>query len=122
MAKPASYAALMAENAKLRKNCEVLETALGMMQQWFAQFFMDITTIVLADSEVMGKDTFGPVRLERINKAINAMYAEYNECLENQTESDYKREDIDRRLRQICGDKAVPWEERYEGWRIDNGA
>ena len=112
-------AKLKTEVKRLEKQVEVYATALGMMQQWFAQFFMDITTIVLADAEVMGKDTFGPVRLERINKAVNAMYAEYNECLENQTESDYKREDIDRRLRQICGDKAVPWEERYDGWRID---
>ena len=31
-------------------------------------------------------------------------------------ESDYLREDIDRRLRQIMKDDAAPWSARYFGW------
>lgn len=112
-------ARLMTENRKLMEQVNTLSDALALMQQWFGQLVIDLMTIVLADKDVMGRDTFGTKRLERIYNAMTELYNEYHEAIVNRVESDYKRADIDRRLRQICGDKAVPWEERYEGWRID---
>lgn len=106
----------MAKNtyaAKLKQR-KRLET--DIIRQWESQFCLDMMTIVLADSEVMGKDTFGRERLSRIGQAFNRRYEECIIALSRHAENDYMRETIDRRLRQVLGESAPPWEERYEHW------
>ena len=110
-------ALLLAENKRLREQVAYLEAKLQVVEQWHGQFQDDIMTIVLADSKVMGKDTFGPVRIKRINRARDELWHKYDKALQAHAESDYMREDIDRRLRQIMKDDAAPWRARYFGWR-----
>ena len=86
------------------------------IRQWEAQFCLDMITIVLADSKVMGKDTFGPKRLARIGQAFNKRYDECITALSSQPDNDYMRENIDRRLRQIMGDETIRWQDRYKYW------
>lgn len=106
----------LAENKRLKETVARLEAKLQVVEQWHGQFQDDIMTIVLADSTVMGKDTFGPVRIRRINRRRDELWHQYCKALQAHPEADYLREDIDRRLRQILGDEAVPWRDRYFGW------
>lgn len=99
--------------AKLQQR-KRLET--DIIRQWESQFCLDMMTIVLADSEVMGKDTFGKERLSRIGQAFNKRYEECIIALGRHAENDYMRENIDRRLRQILGEDAPKWGERYDYW------
>lgn len=98
---------------KLQKRKRI-ETDL--IRQWESQFCLDMMTIVLADSDVMGKDTFGPKRLSKIGQAFNRRYEECLVALSSLPENDYMRENIDRRLRQIMGDDCPTWKERYSFW------
>lgn len=111
-----TLAVALAENRRLREQVAYLEARLQVVEQWHGQFQDDIMTIVLADSTVMGKDTFGPVRIRRINQRRDELWHQYCKALQEHPEADYLREDIDRRLKQILGDEAVPWHERYFGW------
>ena len=46
----------------------------------------------------------------------NELWDTYVDALRAHPEADYLRADIDRRLRQIMPEQAVPWAERYFGW------
>lgn len=116
MAKPGAMAVALAENRRLKERIAYLEAKLDVIQQWHGQFQDDIMTIVLADADVMGKDTFGPKRIARITEARDRLWDELKQALDNKPESDYLRETIDRRLRQIMQEQAAPWPERYFGW------
>ena len=109
-------AVALAENKRLREQVAYLEARLQVVEQWHGQFQDDLMTIVLADSTVMGKDTFGPVRIRRINRRRDELWHQYCKALQAHPEADYLREDIDRRLRQILGDDDTPWRDRYFGW------
>ena len=111
-----TLAVALAENKRLREQVEYLEAKLQVVEQWHGQFQDDIMTIVLADSAAMGKDTFGPVRIRRINQRRDELWHQYCKALQAHPEADYLREDIDRRLRQIMKDDAAPWRARYFGW------
>lgn len=116
MPKPSAMAVAMAENRCLKERVAYLEAKLDVIQQWHGQFQDDMTTIALADDEVMGKDTFGQKRLEKIQEARDKLWHEYCKALQAHPEADYLREDIDRRLKQIMKDRFAPWPERYFGW------
>lgn len=114
---------LISENKRLLKlveeanaQIEFLSARCNVIEQWHGQLNDDIITIVLADSAVMGKDTFGVSRIEKINAARDHKWDTYSNALREHAEADYLREDIDRRLKQIMKDKFLPWEKRYYGW------
>lgn len=111
-----TLAVALAENKRLKETVARLEAKLQVVEQWHGQFQDDIMTIVLADSTVMGKDTFGPVRIRRINQRRDELWHQYCKALQAHPEADYLREDIDRRRRQILGDDDTPWRDRYFGW------
>jgi len=81
---------------------------------WVTQLSLDVMTGILNDSEVMGKDTFGAERLNRIGKAFNERFWECFKALSSDDEADYIREKIDQQQKQIFGDSYVKWSERYE--------
>lgn len=74
MAKPNALAAALAENKRLREYAQYLEALCRVIQQWTGQLCDDLITVVLADSEVMGKDTFGPARITKINARRNELW------------------------------------------------
>lgn len=109
----------MSKNAYAKKLRARKQTEEYIIRQWESQFCLDIMTMVLADSEVMGKDTFGRERLARIGQAFNKLYEECVIALGRHVENDYMRENIDRRLRQILGEDYPNWGKRYDYWGED---
>lgn len=86
------------------------------IQRWTAQLCLDVITIVLNDPEVMGKDTFGKERLQRIGKAFNRYYGECIIGLSPNVAASHVRAQVDQRLVQIWGPEFESWEERYYLW------
>lgn len=77
------------------------------------QYNNDIYHIVLNDPDVMGKDTFGAARLEKIHKAAEEASDYYSVALDaRKPEADVYRERMDRKLRKIWKDRLIPFEER----------
>ena len=82
-------------------------------EQFGIQKMWDYICIVLHDPKVMGKDTFGAKRLEKIFEAMKKMADEYSTAFSQDKEADYYQEMLDRQLRDIWGDKAEPFYVRY---------
>ena len=80
---------------------------LGMQKMW------DYIQIVLRDPKVMGKDTFGPQRLEKIFEAMKTVANEYHTAFTADKEADYYQEKLDSELREIWGDKTLSFYDRY---------
>lgn len=76
------------------------------------QFMLDMFMLVLSDPDVMGKDTFGKVRMKRIVDAINAKLVEWDPVLVPNDEQDYYQVKLDRLLEPLCED-FKPFEKRY---------
>ncbi len=85
-------------------------------QRWTSQLCLDIITLVLNDPEVMGKDVFGPQRLQKIGEAFNKEYRKWAVGLSPDVQASYTREKMDERLAKIWGDGFSGWEERYYLW------
>ena len=77
-----------------------------------AQQFFDYLCIVLNDPEVMGKDTFGANRLNKIHEALKQTDKFFSEAFVNSQESDYYQEKLDAALQQIFGE-IQPFGKRY---------
>lgn len=84
--------------------------------RWTAQLCLDVMTIVLNDPEVMGRDVFGPVRLNRVGKAFNKLFADVAVGLSGRPEASYVRAKVDERLARIMGEAAEAWPDRYPYW------
>ena len=67
------------------------------------QQILDMMSIVLNDPEVMGKDTFGKVRLIKVITAIGACLDSYQKAWERDDETDYYRVKMDKELARIYG-------------------
>ena len=80
---------------------------LGMQKMW------DYVQIVLHNPAIMGKDTFGACRLDIIFQELKVMADEYHTAFTTDKEADYYQELMDRQLRDIWGDKTLPFYERY---------
>ena len=103
-----SYAA----QQKARRQAEM-----ALMFQWVSQMWADAFVIVTGDREIMGKDTFGPERAEKVLRAVEEMAQYIQRAITRRDDADAVLEQVDRGLRQRLGDKMVPWAERYEGWK-----
>lgn len=93
-----------------------VEIVSEVVQRWTAQLCLDVMTIVLNDPEVMGKDTFGKTRLQKLGKEFNKLYQECVIGLSPDTTASHVREQIDRRLKQVWGEGFESWPERYYLW------
>ena len=108
------------KNLYLENKRKKLENVCEITQRWTAQLCLDVMTIVLNDPEVMGKDVFGKQRLRKIWNAFNDEYAMWAVGLSRNTEASYVRKKMDDRLKEIWGNEADGWQERYFCWS-DNG-
>lgn len=86
------------------------------LSQWISQAWSDAFVIVTGDPEVMGKDTFGPDRCEKVLRAIEEVARYIHKGITRADDAEAVMEQTDRALKQRLGDKAIPAEERYEGW------
>lgn len=99
----------MKRNAFLDKIETRIEREKLEAQRFTRQLMADLLAIAL-NSE-MG---IGAERLEQINKKWAALFDEYATLWNSDTpDAEYSRETLDRKLKQIYGDKFVPWEDRY---------
>lgn len=77
------------------------------------QYLTDMLILTLNDPEVMGKDTFGKVRLKRVIDAWGKKFDDWHGCLEVSEETDYWQIKLDSALREICGEEMHKFGERY---------
>lgn len=78
------------------------------------QMTHDFIQIALRQPEVVGKDLFGYGRLKALDECCARLDDEFHDAFGTGTESDYKREQLDRALREFCPESEFyPFEERY---------
>ncbi len=79
------------------------------------QYNNDIYQTVLNDSDVMGKDTFGEKRMEKIHHAAEAASEYYYPALNGKTnnEADVYRDKLDKKMQKIHGKQFEPFSKRY---------
>lgn len=77
------------------------------------QMMADFMSIALNDPEAVDKDIFGTNRLQKVLRRTSELHNTFIAAFGTGDEADYFREKLDQRLKQIYGDMAVPFEERY---------
>ena len=78
-------------------------------QRFTRQLMCDLAMIAL--NNAFG---FGPVRLQRFADELVEVFSEYADIWNGDTQdTTYARACLDRKLREILGDNAQPWEVRY---------
>ena len=79
------------------------------------QQIIDMLSLTLRDSEVVGKDTFGKDRLVKIIKGISNYLEIYSKAWEKDNEADYYRTKLDESLTEIYGSGFLDsFSDRYE--------
>lgn len=96
----------------LRRQAE-LRVYLQAERDTYIQYMTDVFGIVLNSPEVMGKDTFGKERMNRIVIACGKAFDAYHMALEKRDDSDYYQIRLDERLRKIYGKDLKRFGERY---------
>ena len=92
------------ERIKREKEQACLET-----QQFTRQLMVDLISIALNTELGIGAE-----RLEQINLKLAALFDEYAVIWKEDTiDTEYSRSTLDAKLKQIYGDRFMPWEERY---------
>lgn len=104
------------ENAFLAEQRRIREEQNKIWFGWGIQVAFDALTIALGEPEVMGKDTFGEARLNRINECGIQIQRKIVSAFYDKKHGSYIRADIDKRLAQICKNSFEPWLERYPGF------
>lgn len=91
-----------------RINREKMET-----QRFTRQLMADLVAVALNTEFGLGAD-----RLEQFNNKLAALFDEYagawNDEMDDTKDAEYARDKLDAKLKQIYGDKFVPWAERYD--------
>jgi hypothetical protein len=102
----------MAKNDFLAKQRALHQGFLDTGEQMGMQKMWDYIQLTLRDPDVMGKDTFGKERLEKIYKHLKVLADRYHICFTDDKEADYYQEQLDAQLRTGC-DEFYPFYERY---------
>ncbi len=68
------------------------------------QQILDMMSLVLRDSEIMGRDTFGKDRLMKVVKGIGEYIDYYEKAWKKDDETDYYRDKLDASLAEAYGD------------------
>lgn len=103
----------MGKNDFLKKRDAVNRALLDAGQQVGMQMMFDLVIIALHDPELMGKDTFGKKRAEKLAAHIKKTELMFQEAFTTRMEADVRRRDMDSVLREVWGKDLVPFEERY---------
>ena len=76
------------------------------------QQMVDYITIALRDPAIMGKDTFGRERIDKLFAKLEALDKEFAKAYTLDKEADYYQEKLDSCLREVYGDDLVPFVQR----------
>ena len=75
---------------------------------------IDMLCLVLNDSEIMGKDTFGKDRIMKVIQGINDYIDTYQKAWEKDDETDYYRAKMDEAMEKIFGELPDCFTDRYD--------
>ena len=103
----------MAKNKHEKNQQAVRQKLLEIGQDVGIQQMADFMAIVLNDPKVMGRDTFGAKRLQKVLDALSDCFATYKLAYSNHDEADYWRQKIDEQLQRIYGKEAGTFLQRY---------
>lgn len=98
-------------NGYLKKRNEINQSFLDAGEQLGVQKMWDYMQLALRDPKVMGKDTFGPKRLEDLFKAMQVIADEYHTAFTDDVEADYYQEKLDKQLKEI-------WKDRFDSFYV----
>ena len=105
----------MAKNAYLQKLEEERQMYLKVGVQCGRQQILDMMSLALRDTDVMGKDTFGKDRLMKVVTAIGEKIDLYQKAWERNDETDYYRAKLDEALAEAYGGDLIDsFSKRYE--------
>ncbi len=101
---------LIAKQQSLQRAC--FEAGLEMGRQQI----IDMLALVLHDAEIMGKDTFGRERLQKVIKGIGEKIDEYILAWQKSDEADYWQDRLDKALAEAYGEDELrdSFHKRYE--------
>lgn len=80
---------------------------IGMQRMW------DAVSAALHDPEIMGKDTLGKMRMQKLYQGVRKKMDAFHKAFTPDVEADYVQEKMDAELREIWGEDLVPFPERY---------
>ena len=78
------------------------------------QLTSDFFQIALRDPEVMGKDTFGRARIEKIVRKTMELDDYFHLAFSDHVEAERYQEEMDWLLREIWKDDLIPFQDRYD--------
>lgn len=99
----------MGKNGYLEKKQAVQQALLDAGMACGKQQIVDYLTIALRDPAVVGKDTWGRERIDKLFAALEALDKEYADAYTTKKEADYLQDKLDRKLREVYGDDLVPF-------------
>lgn len=102
----------MGKNRYLEKQRNMYQGFLDAGEQMGMQKMWDYLQVTLKDPEVMQKDTFGKIRMDRIYQHLKVLADRYQVCFTDDKEADYYQEELDALIRKGC-DEFYPFYERY---------
>ena len=94
----------MAKNAFLEKQKATQRAYFEAGLQSGRQQILDMMSLVLRDSDIMGKDTFGKDRLLKVVKGIGEYIDYYQPAWEKSDDTDYYQKKLDDALAEAYGD------------------
>ena len=105
----------MAKNAYFAKQRAIQQGMLDVGMDTGFQKCWDLIQIVLHDPKVMGKDTFGKERMEKIFLALREVEKELGKAWlpSIERDADVMQRDMDALLKEIWGEDLQPFQERY---------
>ena len=108
----------MAKHGYMQKMQQMKQGYLEIGQEVGIQMMADFLPIVLNNADVMGKDTFGSKRINKVLDELKEMFSVYAKAFGTGPEADYFRQKLDDRLLQIMGEERfMPFEDRYR-WLV----
>lgn len=102
----------MGKNSYLQKKQELQQALIDAGVQCGKQQIVDYLTIALREPAVVSTDIWGRGRIDKLFAMLEALDKEYEGAYTTGKEADYLQEKLDRKLREVYGDKLVPFAER----------
>lgn len=99
-------------NAYLKKLKDRETAAYCVGEDWGRAIEWDALQIVLHQEYGWGKQ-----RLKKLNEQVGNQYREVRYGLEKHADADVTRYQVDAIMKEIYGDEASSWTQRYEGWQ-----
>ena len=117
-------------NGYFKKRNDINQSFLDAGEQLGMQKMWDYIQMSLRDPSVVGKDTFGPNRFNKLYENCKKLADRYHVCFTDDVEADYYQEEMDARLREGCADgefctfyerypqlKKIRYDKAKKGWK-----